>query len=277
MKVVVPMAGFGDRFIKAGYKDPKPLIEINGKRIIEYVVEMFDRENDEFVFICNETHIAETNMSDVLKSLVNKCTILTCPPHKMGPVYTLSKAFALINDDEPIIVSYCDNPFVWNYNHFKDFATSTNSDGIILTHRGAHPHSLNSTKMAFCKTEGDDLIEIKEKECYTNNHLQEHASTGMYYFKSGKILKKYCNELMDLDINYNGEYYVTLVYNLLVRDKLKVKVYDSNDVVFVFGTPEEVASFKAWKAIIDGGQLNSGEYNVIKIYRYWKDYYDKQQ
>ena len=51
MKIIVPMAGVGDRFIKAGYVDPKPLIEVNGKRIIEYIIEMFDIENDEFTIL----------------------------------------------------------------------------------------------------------------------------------------------------------------------------------------------------------------------------------
>ena len=54
MKVVVPMAGFGDRFINAGYEEPKPLIKANGKRLIGHIVDMFDIEKDEFIFICNK-------------------------------------------------------------------------------------------------------------------------------------------------------------------------------------------------------------------------------
>jgi len=50
MKIIVPMAGTGNRFVQAGYEDPKPLIRINGKRIIEYILDMFS-DNDEFVFI----------------------------------------------------------------------------------------------------------------------------------------------------------------------------------------------------------------------------------
>ena len=66
MKIIVPMAGVGDRFVKAGYIDPKPLIEVNGKRIIEYIIEMFDIENDEFVFVINQQH-STNQKSDLCK------------------------------------------------------------------------------------------------------------------------------------------------------------------------------------------------------------------
>ena len=59
MKVLIPMAGTGNRFVQAGYQDPKPLINVGGKRIIEYILDMFD-EKDEIVFICNTEHLSST-------------------------------------------------------------------------------------------------------------------------------------------------------------------------------------------------------------------------
>jgi NDP-sugar pyrophosphorylase family protein len=52
MQIVIPMSGFGERFRKAGYDVPKPLIEIDGKPIIAHVIDMFPGE-DNFIFICN--------------------------------------------------------------------------------------------------------------------------------------------------------------------------------------------------------------------------------
>ena len=87
MKIIVPMAGTGNRFVQKGYPDPKPLIRVNGKRIIEYILEMFDDEDDEFVFICNDSHLATTDMRDVLLSLKPNATIVSMPQHKLGPVW----------------------------------------------------------------------------------------------------------------------------------------------------------------------------------------------
>ena len=52
MQIVIPMSGFGKRFRRAGYSVPKPLIEVDGKPIIQYVIEMFPGEEN-FIFICN--------------------------------------------------------------------------------------------------------------------------------------------------------------------------------------------------------------------------------
>ena len=52
------------------------------------------------------------------------------------------------------IVCYCDNPLIWNKSDFEKYVKDNKLDGCILTHSGLHPHTLNSTKMAFLKTNG---------------------------------------------------------------------------------------------------------------------------
>src|ERR1700683_3513128 len=132
------MAGTGDRFVNAGYIDPKPLIKVNGKRIIEYICEMFDLENDELIFICNNTHLQTTNMKYILNSIIPGCEILSIPNHKKGPIFTMlaSDINDHIKDDEEVIVCYCDNPYIWNYNHFKNWVKEHSSDGCSLSHSG---------------------------------------------------------------------------------------------------------------------------------------------
>jgi NDP-sugar pyrophosphorylase family protein len=269
MKVIIPMAGLGDRFITKGYADPKPLIKVNGKQIIEYILEMFPNEND-YIFICNETHINNTNMSNILYSLKPNCKIVTIPQHKKGPVFTVKTVFDLINDDDEIIISYCDNPYLWNIEDFKTHINKNKLDGCILTHTGFHPHTLSDTKMAFIKENNGVVEEIKEKESYTDTPENEHASTGVYYFKKGSYIKKYFKELMDKDLNYNGEYYVTLVYNLLVNDNKKIGYYDT-EFVTVFGTPEEIENFEAWNKILEGSQVKN-ETDLLNCFTYWKNY-----
>jgi NDP-sugar pyrophosphorylase family protein len=269
MKVIIPMAGFGNRFVEAGYRDPKPLITVNGKRILKYICEMFDTE-DKLIFICNDHHLATTSMREIIAGVRPDATIVGVPPHKKGPVYTMAGMESYIDDNEEVIVCYCDNPYLWNYTEFKKWIKESESDGCILSHVGFHPHRLSSTFMAYMKESNLVVSEIKEKEPYTEDPMQEHASTGTYYFKKGSYIKKYFQQLMDSDINYNGEYYVTLVYNLLIQDNLKVTCYPT-DFVTVFGTPEEVENFEAWQTILGGLQVRNEE-DLVRTYRYWKEY-----
>ena len=271
MRVLIPMAGRGDRFVAKGYKDPKPLIKVNDKMIIEYILDMFE-DTDDITFICNETHLKNTDMEKVLKKLSPKSDVVSIPNHKKGPIYTLMPFLDMVEDDEEVIVCYCDNPLIWDKKDFYNYVRENDMDGCILTHSGLHPHTLNSTKMAFLKTNGIWMEEIKEKECYTENPMEEHASTGVYYFKSGKIMKEAFQETIDKDINYDGEYYVTLSYNLLVDKKLKVGFYDT-EFVTVFGTPAEVESFEAWVTILNSGQVKTVG-DLLKCYTYWSNYHE---
>ena len=271
MKIIAPMAGTGQRFVDKGYTQPKPLIKVNGKRIIEYIVDMFSPE-DEFVFICNEKHLKNTSMKFVLQDICANSTIVSMPMHKYGPVYTVQEVYNHIDDDEEVIVTYCDNPYIWDRDDFAHHVKDKKLDGCVLSHSGLHPHTLNNTKMAFMKTQGDLVTEIKEKECYTDNPMNEHASTGTYYFRKGSYIKKYFNEAMEKNIQYNGEYYVTLVYNLLIEDGLRVGYYDT-PFATVMGTPEEVENIEAWNSIVNKGQVKN-EDDLIACYRYWKAYHE---
>ena len=270
MKIIIPMAGSGQRFIDRGYSDPKPLIKVNGKMIIEYVLEMFS-PTDDYVFVCNDDHLENTNMREVLTSLVPSAKIVSMPPHKLGPVYSVKQVYDCIEDDEEVIVSYCDNPYLWDKEEFANHIKNNDLDGCVISHSGFHPHSLNHTKMAFMKTNNGLVEEIKEKECYTDDPMNEHASTGTYYFSRGRDIKKYFDIAIDEDVSYNGEYYVTLVYNLLIRDGLRIGYYDT-PFATVMGTPEEVENFESWVSILTKGQVNSEE-DLVKCYRYWKEYH----
>jgi NDP-sugar pyrophosphorylase family protein len=272
MKVLVPMAGTGNRFVQRGYEDPKPLIKVNGKRIIEYILEMFDEE-DEIFFICNKTHLEQTRMREILLSLRPEATVLEIDNHKKGPIYTILPFLDLVDDGEEVLVCYCDNPLVWDKSDFVKHIKEKRLDGCILTHTGLHPHTLNSTKMAFLKTSGNLMLEIKEKACYTDDPMSEHASTGVYYFSRGDYMKNCFKETIEKNINYNGEFYVTLAYNLMVADGLRVGFYDT-EFVTVFGTPDETESFEAWCKILTSGQVKSEE-DLIHCYRYWRRYHER--
>ena len=49
MQLIIPMSGIGSRFLKAGYKIPKPLIEVEKQPIISHVVDMFPGVTEVFI------------------------------------------------------------------------------------------------------------------------------------------------------------------------------------------------------------------------------------
>ena len=54
LNVVIPMAGLGQRFKKAGYKLPKPFIDVEGMPMIDAVVKNLDIPADYYFIVLNE-------------------------------------------------------------------------------------------------------------------------------------------------------------------------------------------------------------------------------
>ena len=272
MKVVIPMAGVGQRFKDLGYAAPKPLIRLgDGRMIVEHVLDMFDRDNDEFVFVVNATHAEEENIGVELAQLVNGCVVEVMPDHKLGPVHTLTAAFKHVRPNEEVIVAYCDGKVDWDYAAFKRWLKAARPHGCLVTHSGFHPHTLSSTKMAFVRVEdGCRVVQVQEKQSFTNDPFSEHASSGVYYFKRGGDLKKYAEAYLRDGDSFRGEYYVTLLYNLMIAAGGTVRFYDT-DYVAILGTPHEVRLFDAWQTIAEDGFIKSST-DAAKCYDYWKGY-----
>jgi len=145
-----------------------------------------------------------------------------------------------------VIVQYCDVAVHWDFEDFLHHTRSRDADGALVTHCHFHPHMLGTTNYAFMKDDGNQwMLEIREKEPYTDNRMNEHASAGTHYFKTGTMMKKYFRELIYKGLDKNGEYYVSCVFNLLQQDSLNVSIYEIQHMLH-WGTPYDVMSYIKW-------------------------------
>jgi NDP-sugar pyrophosphorylase family protein len=246
MQIVVPMSGFGERFRRAGYSMPKPLIEIDGKPIIAHVIDLFPGETD-FVFICNRDHLDDPSfgMAETLHKYCPTGRVLAIAPHKLGPIHAVLQAADLIDRERPVVVNYCDFTCFWDWTHFKEFVRASACDGAIPAYRGFHPHSLGTTNYAYIREQGGWISDIQEKQPFTENRMREYASTGTYYFRSGGLLLGALQRTVEAGLNVGGEYYVSLAYKPLFEDKAAVAVYPIQHFM-QWGTPEDVAEYRQW-------------------------------
>jgi len=246
MKIVIPMSGMSSRFSRSGYQLPKYMLNVDGKTVIQHIIELYPKDS-EFIFIVNDKNARDTNIIEILEDfdIPNKKTKVI-PSHKLGPVYTVSHVFDWIDDDEQVVVNYCDFSIYWDYQDFEKFVNDTQCDGCVICYTGFHPHMLGGDNYAFCKTdESNKILEVREKQPFTDNKMNEFASAGNYYFRKGKYIKKYFRQMMNADINLNGEYYVSLIYNFLIKDNLDSIVYEVPNML-QWGTPLDLDMYLKW-------------------------------
>ena len=250
MRIVIPMAGKGERFLKHGYKDPKHLIKVGKDYMIKQALDKFPGEQD-IVFIVNRTHLRKTQIKNVLTELSPKAKIIPINYRKRGPVWAVIRALSLdpnyIPDEKPILVSYCDFGVEWDYGKFIETLRNSKCDGCVVSYLGFHPHLLDREKRYAGMTVNNKnwVTAIKEKYSFTENLMDSHQSAGSYYFRQGILLKKYAKMLLRLGKSVNGEYYVSQLYELMIKDGLRVLAYPVS-YFLQWGTPEDLEHYKYW-------------------------------
>ncbi len=246
MQIVIPMSGFGKRFRRAGYVLPKPLIEIDGKPVIAHVIDMFPGETD-FIFICNRDHLSEPSyrMEETIRRYCPAGRVVAIDAHKLGPVYAVLQAASLIDPQQPVVVNYSDFTCYWNWEHFCDFVVQSKCDGAIPAYKGFHPHTLGTTHYAYLREADGWVLDIQEKQPYTDNRMEEYASSGTYYFSSGQLMLDAFQTTIDRNLNVGGEYYVSLAYKPMLESGKRIAVYDLQHFM-QWGTPEDMAEYRMW-------------------------------
>ena len=231
MNVLIPMAGAGKRFFDAGYVFPKPLIEVDNKPMIQWVIESLNL-NANYIFIIQKEHQEKFNIKSVLKILQPNCKIIELDHLTEGAACTTLLAKEFINNSDPLIIANSDQYIHWNSSKALYDFNSKNLDGAILTFEAIHP----KWSYAKCNDEGF-VTEVAEKKVISKN-----ATVGVYYWKHGSDYVKSAEEMIKKDIRVNNEFYVCPVYNEFISKNKKVKIHNV-DKMFGLGTPEDLNNF----------------------------------
>ena len=231
MNVLIPMAGAGSRFSKAGYTFPKPLVEVRGKPMIQVIVENLNIEAN-YIFLVQKEHYEKYNLKYLLNLIAPNCTIVQVDGLTEGAACTTLLAKTFINNDEPLIIANSDQYVEWNSNECMYAFKADSIDGGILSFESTHP------KWSYAKLDADGFVsEVAEKKVISND-----ATVGIYYWTKGSDYVKYAEKMIEKNIRINGEFYVCPVYNEAILDGKKIRV-KKIEKMWGIGTPEDLAYF----------------------------------
>lgn len=231
LNVLIPMAGKGERFCRAGYTKPKPLIDIDGKPMIVNVVNNLHISAN-YIFIVQQAHIDQFAIDSLLKSYYPDCKIVTVDGLTEGAACTVLKAEELINNDSPLLIVNSDNLIEWDHINTMNDIEQSECDGAILT------IPATGTKWSYVKTDEVGLAtEVAEKIA-----ISENATTGHYYWRKGSDFVTAAKVMIDRNMRYNSEFYVAPVYNIAIERGAKI-ITKQIDEFWSVGTPEDLNYF----------------------------------
>jgi len=231
MNVLIPMAGAGSRFTQAGYTFPKPLIEVNGKPMIEVVVDNLNIEAH-YIFIVQKDHYEKYNLKYLLNLIAPNCDIVQVDGITEGAACTTLLAKDLINNNDPLIISNSDQYIEWNSNECLYAFSADEIDGGILTFKSHH------LKWSYARIGNDGFVlEVAEKK-----PISENATVGVYFWKQGQDYVKYAEQMINNNTRVNNEFYVCPVFNEAIADNKKIRIKEIQKM-WGIGTPEDLKYF----------------------------------
>lgn len=233
MKLIVPMAGQGLRFLNAGVKVPKPLVDVMGQSMLNWAMKSIQGMiPSQTIFIILKEHDREYGLANSLRAQYPGATVITLDEVTEGQLATVLTAKSHF-DAEDILVANCDTYIVSNL--AEDIRTRADDcTGIISV------ANMPGDRWSFARTdEMGRVVEVTEKV-----RISDHASTGLYYFSNGEQFVSVAEEIIANREKTKGEYYVIMVYQKYIERGWKVTISQASEM-WDMGTPEALAKFEA--------------------------------
>jgi len=234
INIVIPMAGHGSRFSKAGYKDPKPLISVNGKPMIQLVIENLKPSREHrFIFICQGEHLKNYPLRTLLEETAPGCKIIEVNQVTEGSACTVLLAKDYINNQDQLMIANCDQYLDVDMDEYLAILDDPSADALIMTMKA------DDNKWSFIKlNEKNEITLVVEKEV-----VSDEATVGIYNYQKGSDFIRSAEQMIMKEFRVNNEFYVAPAYNEMIQDGKKINYFNVGELgqgMYGLGTPEDL-------------------------------------
>jgi len=231
------MAGAGSRFSSEGYKDPKPLILINGIPMIRLVIENLKPMcPHRFIFICQREHVERYELRKKLGKWAPNCEIIEIDGITEGAACTVLEAASLINNEHELMIANSDQYIDIDINDYLKLIDGNGVDGLIMTMKAS------DEKWSYIGLDvNGEINRVVEKEV-----ISDEATVGIYNFSKGSEFVSAALEMIADNERVNGEFYVAPVYNNLIRAGATIRYFnigEEHNGMHGLGTPSDLQAF----------------------------------
>jgi len=230
INVVIPMAGQGMRFLQAGFNTTKPLIPISGIPMAIRAVQTLGIDAN-YIFIVRRNKDFH-KLKFALLNYDNTAKVIEVDDVTDGAATTAMLAKKLIDNQNELIITNCDQIMKWNPQHFLRHARQF--DGCVVTFTD------DNQRNSYAKISSDGMVEeIREKEVISNIAL-----SGIHYWKHGRDFVQSYKSMVEDNAKTGGEYYVSTTYNYMLKNNSTVGIYHiPNEQYINVGTPEKLEEY----------------------------------
>lgn len=228
--IIIPAAGNGLRFVEAGYMLPKPLIDIEGKPMLQRVIENIKPKKAHRFIIISRLHVDK--VKPLTKGKDDLFIQLGGPTE--GAIDTILQAENDV-DSSPLLIANCDQLVDFDVDLF--ISCCEDFDGGLVTFKSKNPHHSYVHTVTDPLTNDDIITQIAEKEVISTN-----AISGIYYFKNGQTFMRFAREVLEDNERFKNEFYVSSAIKRMIEKDYAITTYDAPTLIL--GTPQELQTFE---------------------------------
>ncbi len=237
LNIVLPIAGRGSRFAAAGCVEPKPLIPVRGKPMIELVVDnLRPARAHRMIFVALREHLAQWGIGAVLERIAPGCRIIPVDAVTDGAACTVLLASRMIDGDDPLMIANTDQFVAADIDDYLAASDEPGCDGLIMTFRASDP------KWSYVRKDHEGrIVEVVEKKVVSGE-----ATVGIYNFRRGRDFVRAANHMIAKNLRVNGEFYVAPAYNQLIAEGAVLRTFEIEREgvgMHGLGTPEDLQRF----------------------------------
>lgn len=238
MNIVVLLAGSSAGFKEAGFAFPKPLVEINGRPLVQHVLESLaplSTAGARLIVLVRHEDNLRFHIGSVVKLLAPNAEVREVRGDTSGAACTALLAVDLIDTSDPLVIVNGDQLVSADLAGIVRDFQKRQLDGGIIVFPDVHP------RWSFVKCGADDLvIETAEKRPISNL-----ATAGFYWFKSGSDFVAAAEQMILKNAAVNGLFYVCPVYNELILQNRRIGVARIAKSAYVsLATPQNVQTYE---------------------------------
>lgn len=213
MKVIVPVAGVGTRLRPHTYSQPKPLLHVAGRPIIDHILDPIVRLNpDEVIFVIG--HMGEQIETHIRKNFSFKCRFVA-QDQLLGLGYALNLALAHV-DSGPLLIVLGD----------------TIVDADLHSFVGAGEHVLglrqvdDPSRFGIAEIKDGKIVGLVEKPEQPKSNL---AIIGLYYFADAARVKTPLAEHVESGKTTRGEIQFTDALQRMIQQGVAFVPFEVSD------------------------------------------------
>jgi NDP-sugar pyrophosphorylase family protein len=245
---LIPMAGFGERFQKAGISVPKPLIPVRNKAMFIRALESYPTAHNSLI-VAIKDQLDRTERA--LNSTPLSTSIIALENRTSGPGDTILKSMDSIHPEQDLFVMSCDYEHTCEPGLFQDLVKQKDVE-VVLFYTHFSKFRMNNPKaFAYCKTDQEGYVkQIVEKSLISDTPELDKLLVGSFWFRHAKHLETALRRAKDEGLYINGELYVANSLNVLIRLGISIKAVPVKHWVS-FGDPEEFAIYVWWERLFE--------------------------